>query len=462
MTKLNVLCFIESDPEIRNFLHSGMLDELFDKHRVKLVLPPANYKRIKSDVEALDLRVPISRITIPQKRLTIWRKLYHLDQMRLRLDLAWFRIWLSWWGIVGWKAGVLFCLANLPGIRSLVRWKWKRELDCSKCHELDALVEEAQPDIIIHPSTFGGYFVNDFVDAGKRFGIPTFLVMNSWDNPSTKRALSGKPDRVGVWGTQTQKHTEKYLGMPSEDIVVLGSAQFEVYRQKPRITPEQFRAEHGLHCEDKVLLYAGSSRGTQEAMHLEWLNRAIDAGELPKIKILYRPHPWGIPQSQAKKILKSGWQNVVIENSMRDFVERVAEFGSSGAFYMAEYARTHDVLSSVDMALSPLSTIIIEGALHGKPVMCFYPREEEKGSIWRKNIKKLPHFEDIFKSETVVTCLSYSDLIPSVQELIDKNDTPSFERDIIDFSKYFVSFPEKSYALNLVDQVEDIVKNSIK
>ena len=110
MAKLKILCFMESDPEVRNFLHSGSLNLLFEKHDVELVLPPKNYKRLKADVEGLKLGVPVRRVRIPERRLAIWKRLYHHNQMRFRLDLDWLGLWLSWWGVVGWKAGVLFSL----------------------------------------------------------------------------------------------------------------------------------------------------------------------------------------------------------------------------------------------------------------------------------------------------------------------------------------------------------------
>ncbi|WP_102783226.1 hypothetical protein [Thalassospira sp. GB04J01] len=458
MAKLKILCFMESDPEVRNFLHSGSLNLLFEKHDVELVLPPKNYKRLKADVEGLKLGVPVRRVRIPERRLAIWKRLYHLNQMRFRLDLDWLGLWLSWWGVVGWKAGVLFSLGNLPLICDVVKKRLHAELLKFPCKDLDLLVEETQPDIVIHPSTFGGYFVNDFVDLGKRLSVPTFLIMNSWDNPSSKRAMSGEPDRVGVWGEQTVKHTQKFAGIPRHHIIVLGAAQFEVYRSAPRITPSEFRSEHGLSPRDIVLLYAGSSRGTQESLHLEWINRAIEEGDLPMMKVVYRPHPWGIQQDQAQKILSSDWKNVVVENSMYDFMKSCAKDGKSGAFYMAEYARTHDILSSVDMVVSPLSTVIIEGALHGKPVMCFYPKEEEGSSLWKKNVKRLPHFDEIFKSKMVITCLSHSDLIESIRKLNRNLLVSDFSSQIEVFSKYFVEFSDGGYRENLNVEIENFFK----
>ncbi len=454
--KLKIACLMESDPEIRNFLLSRSLEPLFHTHDVTLLLPQNGYRRIAFDVDSLNLPIPIRRVTIPEERRSLWRRSFHFSQMRLPLDREWFKLWLAWWGLIGWKAAALYTLSNLPGIRWLMRRHYEEQLRACPATEFSAAISELAPDIIIHPSTFAGYFINDVIAEGKAQGIPTMLLMNSWDNPSTKRATSGKADWVAVWGEQTLRHTHFYMGIPKNRIVCLGAAQFEAYRPQPRITPTEFRSEYCLPPEKKILLYAGSSRGTDEAKHLDWLEAAIEQGYLGDVAVVYRPHPWGFGQQQALDIVNSGWKHIHIEKSMSDFIRILADGKSSGGFLMAEYARTHDVLSSVDMLLSPLSTMIVEGALHGIPVMCFYAKEEEKGSIWRKTLKNLAHFEDIFRSPSVVVCTNYDKFLPSVKELCRRADDKEFCDRIIKEMSFFAVFHEKSYGDALLEHLDRI------
>jgi len=456
MKKLKIVCLVESDPEIRNFLLSKALEPLFQIHDVTLLLPDRAYKRIQFDVDSLNLPIPIRRVSIPEKRRSLWRRSFHFSQMRFPRDREWFNLWLAWWGMIGWKAAVLYTLGNLPGIGWLIRRRYEAKLRACPASDFSAAIHELMPDIIIHPSTFAGYFINDVISEGKVQGIPTMLLMNSWDNPSTKRATSGKADWVAVWGEQTLRHTHFYMGIPKERIVCLGAAQFEAYRPSPRITPEEFRREYCLPPEKKILLYAGSSRGKDEAKHLGWLEAAIEQGRLGDVAVVYRPHPWGFGQQQALDIVSSGWKHIHVEQSMRAFIQVLAEGKRPGSFLMAEYARTHDVLSSVDMLLSPLSTIILEGALHGKPVMCFYPKEEEKGSLWMKTLKNLAHFEDIFRAPSVVVCTDYEKFLPSVEELCRRAGDKEFCDHIAREMAFFAVFHEKSYGDALLEHLDRV------
>jgi len=397
----------------------------------------------------------MERVAIPEARLAAWRRAYHHDQMRPRFGYGWGRLWLAWWIVLGWKSALLLLIGNLPGLRTLVARRHVRMLSSVPADDFAALLDREKPDLLLHPSTFDGYFINDMIAEGKNRHVPTMLLMNSWDNPSIKRATSGKADWVCAWGEQTRQHTAHFMGIRPERIATLGAAQFEVYRTPPRITPGEFRAEHGLPEGRKLLLYAGSSKGSREALHLQWLNDSIEAGDLGELTVVYRPHPWGISQEESRTILEANWPHVVIEASMRGFLEKIRK-GTNRGFFMAEYARAHDVLSSVDAVISPLSTIILESALHGLPVMCFFPREEEKDSNWR-GLRKLVHFEDMFKSPAVLVASRYASFLPKVRELIARIADKEREKTIVREMDFFVTFHEKGYGRALVDLINEAV-----
>lgn len=454
MTKRRILCFIESDITIRHFLHSGALRPLFEHHDVVLVLPPSDYPRIQSDLDALGISsIRIERLTIPPQRQYLWKQAYHHDQMRLRLGYGWWRLWRAWWSVLGWKAALMFSLANLPVLTGLVKRYYMNQLVRWPARELEALIDHYRPDVLLHPSTFDGYFVNDLVEQGHKRHIPSILLMNSWDNPSIKRATSGVPDWVAVWGEQTRRHTNHFMSVPLNQIVVLGAAQFEVYRVAPRLTRIQFRREHGMPDDCNILLYAGSSKGGLESLHLSWLNEAIASGALLNLCVLYRPHPWGVSRQEAATILEAQWQHVFIESSMKTFLENIRAGINRPGFHMAEYARTHDVLSCVDAVISPLSTIILESALHKLPVLCFSPGEEDNIGNWR-GLKKLVHFEDMFKSPSVIVANRYPEFIPKVRELVRRINDVEFKSRVAKDMNYFCEYHPKGYDAALLDLIE--------
>ena len=89
---------------------------------------------------------------------------------------------------------------------------------------------EFNPDIVIHPSVLEGLFINDLILICELKKIPLVVIMNSWDNPSTKPFSGNMPSKYFVWGKQSFNHSLKYLNMKAKDVVVSGAAQFEIYR----------------------------------------------------------------------------------------------------------------------------------------------------------------------------------------------------------------------------------------
>ena len=76
---------------------------------------------------------------------------------------------------------------------------------------LRKLIKKNNYDLLINPGIPNGLFTNDLLIESKKEKIPFIFIMNSWDNPSTKRSLVGNPDWLFVWGEQTKIHAEKYM-----------------------------------------------------------------------------------------------------------------------------------------------------------------------------------------------------------------------------------------------------------
>ena len=86
--------------------------------------------------------------------------------------------------------------------------------------------------------------------------------------------------------------------------------------------------------------------------------------------------------------------------------------------YLADYADTHDVLSCVDALVSPLSTIILEGALHGKPVLCLLPKQKQGRTFDLQ--ARLVHFEDLYRCPEVLIADGEAALVGAIKELLER------------------------------------------
>lgn len=445
---MKILVFVEHDIIIRHFLHSHVFDELVRQHDVVFVFPEMGHKRVTSDLSTLDLgNAPVQHLPVSTERLKIWQGLMLADNLRWRPGRHYAAMRRFHRSAGGLRAALLYSVLALPGLFQIFQARSHRRIKARPYRDMDALLDREHPDVLIHPSVLAGVFMNDLIDASRSRNIPLVVIMNSWDNPSTKRAMSGQPDWLLVWGPQTRIHAARYLGMPEERVVCFGAAQFDLYRNPPRTDRHEFCRRHDIDPTARILLYAGSSKGTDEYSHLCALDDAIDHGELGHTVVVYRPHPWGNGGKGGSRILDHGWRNVRIEQTMRGYLERI-KTGSQG-ITTPDYRDTHDLLSAVDALISPLSTIIIEGALHGKPVLCFLPEEDDKTSHFAFALP-LTHFDEFFAEPAFLIARGEDSLVSTVRSLLDKVGDDGFKKTLRLACEHFVSSFDQPYGERLV------------
>lgn len=452
---MKIAIFLDNDPTIRHFIHGGALSEIALRHDVVFAIPPAGHKRVSSDLDVIRSLGRTVEVGFPEPRRRLWRHWFAMEQMKLPLTWDKFEIWKVRWQTFGLKPSLFYGFLALPGIYELTKVGLRIALARHRPIEFEAFLDTEKPDLLLHPSTFEGHFINEVIDAGRARDIPSVLVMNSWDNPSVKRAAAGTPDWVVVWGEQTRRHTIDMMDVPGERVLVLGAAQFDVFRNPSRITREQFRKEHGIEDDAPVILYCGSSIGMNEAEHLELIDDAIEAGKLPPMWVVYRPHPWGVKAEAARRIVGTSWRHIKIEISMRGFLAALASQKEIG-FHMAEYARTHDILSCADAVLSPLSTILIEAALHDRPALCYYPSNERQDAVSLTRNAALRHFKELLETNILLVAHNRDEIAPKLIELLTLIGDERHSSYVKDAVRFFVEVPPKPYPAALAELVESI------
>ena len=451
---MKVLVFIDHDIVIRHFVMSGVLDELAAAAEIKFVFPEGG-KRVTLDPARLPLRAPWIRIPVDLRRQQIWRWILFSDQLKLRSGghesaLRGFRR-----RMVGWKAAILLTFAGLPGIERLfLRWIAGKLAACPN-RALAEFLDREQPDVIVHPSVLEGLFINDLVDECRRRGIPSVVVMNSWDNPSTKRAVVGQPDWLLVWGPQTRDHAMRFVGMRPERILNFGAAQFDVFRQTPRFDRAQLCARYGFDPQRPIILFAGANTRTDEFATMCSLDAAIEAGSLPRFNVIYRPHPWGGAGAAGERFLGHTFRHVRIDETMRELLDRVAH-GDSAAITLPDYRDAHDLLANVDVVVSPLSTIVVEAALHAKPVICFFPEETEQAT---RHINAIPlyHFEEFFELSDVIVVRNDTALRSALAEIAAPAEIVARGTRLQHAVRRFVADFERPWGERFVAFLRDIV-----
>jgi hypothetical protein len=446
-----IAVFIDHDIMLRHFVHTGVLRPLEREHDVVYVFPE-KHKRVTQDVSKLELP-RVRTVAVDMQRAHLYRRLYAatvLMRMRPTPDKRiLFRFWKE---MLGPQAFYESWLHSWPWTNA--RYKRRMLEQIGENAPLDALLDDERPDVIVHPTVLEGLFVSDLVRWGERRGVPTVYLMNSWDNPAVKAIMLGPPDRLVVWGEHSRQLAHERIGVPLDRLLAFGAAQFDVYRQPPRESRDAYRRRLGVVDGLPILMYAGSSKGLDETAHLVRLEEAIESGRMRRCAVLYRPHPWRGKGAGEESFYSRRWRHVIMCPAMADFYKK--NWDGEAAIDMADYEETHVALSAVDAVVSPISTILLEAALHGKPVAAYLGDDEGGQNLFIFTVVRTVHFREFFEKVDCLRIQRAEDLVPSCTRLMDEAADPSAAAALKAQCEYFVAPGERSYADRLADLVREL------
>ncbi len=117
---------------------------------------------------------------------------------------------------------------------------------------------------------------------------------------------------------------------------------------------------------------------------------------------------------------------------------------------LPDYRDTHDLLSVVDVVISPLSTILLEAALHAKPVVVYAPRGPEGSTVLATNLPML-HFADFLAIEQVAFADRIEALVELLPRLVDPLNGPAIGEKLAVAAARFVTPFERPWRERLVD-----------
>jgi len=445
---MKVLIFIDHDIICRNFLMSDALSLLISSADVRLVFPDDGGKRMKLAPSDLKLKAPHKLLTIDSKRQQVWRWLLFRSQLKLQRGQHEAAIRRLRWATLGWKAALLLTLAGFP-LFSLVFERYTALLLARRpAKELEELLDRDCPDVVLHPSVLEGVFINDLTQACKARDIPLVVAMNSWDNPSTKRSVVGIPDYLLVWGEQTQDHAVRFVGMDRQFVIPFGAAQFDVLRDTPRMDRTTLVSRHGLDPALFVVLYAGSNARTDEIAALNALDAAITDGRLPGVAVIYRPHPWGGGGKGGERLAGMDLKNIVIDFSMRSYIEAL-RLGDPG-ITLPDSRDTHDLLCGVDAVVSPMSTILVEATILGKPVVVHAPINNQGRDPLANGLPML-HFTEFLALPDVITTRDESGVVRAIASLSSPTERTRRGQNLQLATRRFVAAFERPWRERIVD-----------
>jgi hypothetical protein len=134
---------------------------------------------------------------------------------------------------------------------------------------------------ILYVSVGGTSSMNDFFClVARKLKIELVVVLENWDNMSSKAVFNFIPSRIGVWGKQAQMFALRIHGIPSEQTQLVGNPRVEWLKQNINVE----RAH-------KHILFAGGSSDFED--EIEYLSTLARLASFPPTswEIRYLPHP---------------------------------------------------------------------------------------------------------------------------------------------------------------------------
>ncbi len=451
---MKVLVFIEHDIICRHFISSGALSELSKAATLKFIFPDDGNKRMKLDPAKLPLDAPFERLPIDRVRQQTWRWLLFVDQLRWRAGEHEAAIRRMRRLTLGWKATALLRAAGLPIGRTIFKKVVDRRLGQHPISALSDLLDRERPDVVLHPTVLDSVFLNDLVVECRERKLPLVAAMNSWDNPSTKRSVVGKPDLLLVWGPQTKAHAQRFIGLADHEVMEFGAAQFDVFQTAPRFDRSEFCRSLGIDAAKRLILFAGSNAQTDEIGTLDRLDAEISSGTLPDVSIVYRPHPWGGGGRGGARLASKQWSNIRIDPTMNEFIQGVGR--GENLISLPDYRDTHDLLCAVDAVVSPLSTILLEALLHGKQAIVFIPGGDLGSELLTGNLPFL-HFSEFLHLPEIATARTSSELSARISDVRHELETSQQDK-LRNAAEWFVRPFDRPWRERIVELLFDIVR----
>jgi hypothetical protein len=447
-----VLIFIDHDLIIRHFVKSGAFRELEQNYDVIYVFnvdESTEKKSLFADIDNLGLR-GVLRTGITRQRMGSWYKLFATSVLHNQRGT---RNYLPRKKLMALLNGKLrteyYALLSMPGVYQIFRWHFLRKQGLYR--PLLDLIREQDPNIIIHPTVLSGHFVNELPFICRALNIPLVMLMNSWDNPSVKALGTSYPDKLVVWGEQTRRHAIEYMRMPEQDVLSFGAAQFQIYRKPVEESDSELRAMFGVPDGIPILLYGGANKGAHESKYLKLLDELIESGEIPRCHVIYRPHPWRGELGEGEiGFFDLECRHISMDPFMEAYYRRATTIGQFGV-EMADYTITWKLLTLVKAVISPLSTILLEATLLGKPVLMFFPNSDlaREGARHAQLGLNMVHFEEFWGGPGVNVCFEESDFAKACRSLLQQAGDPAIQSALIQHSRHFVVMDGPSYGERL-------------
>lgn len=447
MRILVILCF---DDYVRYYVHTGAFRDLEREHDVRFILSDRCKMR---DVPGLVGTIP----TQDREILRAHAMLFDVLSWRYRHRSRTFKYRLSRLYKTFPNNSINNVLSNLIGLREAAKyallgnrvigpWFIRRQRASIPMNpDLERIVREQQPDLVILPSTATEPIGSDLVRIAQvARAFSTLFLIDNWDNLSSKSLFWAPPDYLGVWGEQAREHAASIHDIEASRVSLVGTPRFEAY----------YSARKGAmrrHYAFRYILFCGAALAFDELTALRRLDDELAAHPevYGDIKIVYRPHPRRQRRLCPDVFHEHDFRRVVLDEQVRTaYYDNDPDSQPALDYYPA-------LLAEAELVVCPLTTMLVEALLCGTRVLAITYDDGIHYTSPHNAYRYYRHFEGIETIKELYLNRSAEQLGADIRALITRS-SPTNRDEIFDSLQHFLYRDSRSYSERLAAAVGQI------
>lgn len=280
--------------------------------------------------------------------------------------------------------------------------------------------------IVLIPSS-GVDFTSIAIDKIKKefSNVRDAILINNWDNVSSKGAFWHNPNLTIVWGKQQKEQARNILNI-KKNIHALGSPSYINFF---KLREKKIKRIYNF----KYILFTGQSLQFDEISLLKFLDKIISEEKI-KIKIIYRPHPNRHTRNCKDNFYGEKFSNIIMDYDAQNYYNKkeseIIKNYTSINYYPS-------LIKNAEFVIAPLTTMIIESLIFYKKILIIAHDDHFHYTSPYKKLKNMEHLQILKKFKEFLISYNNKDLreyfntISNNMKKIDKKKYNIFLKNII-------------------------------
>tara|TARA_B100000902_G_C27309877_1_gene917718 strand:- start:1800 stop:3170 length:1371 start_codon:yes stop_codon:yes gene_type:complete len=305
------------------------------------------------------------------------------------------------------------------------------------------LINEKKIDLILMPSSGLDPITLILDRISKLNKSKKAVLINNWDNLSSKGSFWYKPEFLGVWGYQMKEHAANIQNIPKKNIFITGSPTYTKYfqiRNKKIISPYK--------C--KYFLFFGPALPFDELRVLDNLDKILTNNKkiFKSIKIVYRPHPFRQHRASEDNFFKKKYKNIILDNQSKTYYKK-----NKSSFYPAlKYYPA--LIQNSELVIAPLSTMLLESLIFYKKILIIDHEDDYHFTTPKRNLKNFEHLKIIKNNKLFYFSRNLKDMENALIKCFRENKRKKKEIDNLRENILINSLNYKNLLSNAIEKIK--------